>query len=62
VVVPSILHSILGQVAPFRYEKRDDAVAEYGTALRLKPDYAEADCNLGHALREQGRFVEALLL
>src|SRR5262245_66472493 len=29
-------------------------------ALRVNPDYAEAHCNLGHALREMGRFTEAV--
>ena len=28
--------------------------------LRLKPDFAEAHCNLGLVLRRQGRFVEGL--
>ena len=35
--------------------KPDEAVAEYRTALRLKPDYAEAHSNLGNALRDQGK-------
>src|SRR5262249_5087763 len=38
----------------------DEAVAEYRQAIRLKPDYAEAHCNLGIVLRQQGRFDEAL--
>jgi hypothetical protein len=29
-------------------------------ALRLKPDYAQAHCNLGSALRLQGQFAESL--
>ena len=29
-------------------------------AIRLKPEYAEAQCNLGCALRQQGEFREAL--
>jgi hypothetical protein len=38
----------------------DEAVAEYRAAIRLKPDYAEAHCNLAHILRDQGQFAEAL--
>ena len=40
--------------------KLDEAIAEYRKAFRLKPDFAEAHCNLGNAFRQQGRFVEAL--
>jgi serine/threonine-protein kinase len=37
------------------------AVAELGfrRTLALKPDYAEAQCNLGHSLLRQGKFGEA---
>ena len=39
----------------------DDAVAEYGEALRLKPDIAEAHTNLGNALSTvPGRLDEAI--
>ena len=34
--------------------------AEYRAAIRLKPDYAEAHCNLGLLLQNQGRFHDAL--
>jgi hypothetical protein len=33
---------------------------EYREALRLKPEYPEAHCNLGGILQKQGRFREAL--
>jgi tetratricopeptide (TPR) repeat protein/serine/threonine protein kinase len=36
------------------------AAAELAEAVRLHPDHPEAHCNLGHALREQGRLDEAL--
>jgi tetratricopeptide (TPR) repeat protein len=36
------------------------AIAEYRAAIRFKKDYAEAHCNLGHTLRDQGQFAEAL--
>jgi tetratricopeptide (TPR) repeat protein len=36
------------------------ADAAYREALRLDLDYAEAHCNLGKVLQEQGRFAEAL--
>ena len=29
-------------------------------AIRLQPDFAEVHCNLGHVLREQGHYPEAL--
>jgi tetratricopeptide (TPR) repeat protein len=40
--------------------RRDEAEAEFRALLRVRPDDAEALCNLGHALLRQGRFVEAL--
>ena len=33
---------------------------DYREAIRLKPDYAEAHCNLGLALRQQGLYAESL--
>ena len=36
------------------------AVAELETALRLKPDFADADFNLGNALNAEGRTREAV--
>jgi tetratricopeptide (TPR) repeat protein len=38
----------------------EDATRALNMALALKPDYAEARCNLGHALVRQGRVVEGL--
>src|SRR5262249_38966623 len=38
----------------------DDAIRAYRKAIELKPDYAQAHCNLGHALRDQGHFRPAL--
>jgi Tfp pilus assembly protein PilF len=35
-----------------------EAQAEFRTALRLKPDYAEAQRNLGIALNDQGHHAE----
>jgi tetratricopeptide (TPR) repeat protein/serine/threonine protein kinase len=32
------------------------AIAEYREAIRIKKDYAEAHCNLGHALVQKGQF------
>ena len=40
--------------------KLDEAIAEYRTAIRLKPDYAEAHNNLGAALGAQGKTEEAI--
>ena len=37
-----------------------EAVAGYRRAVALKPDYAEALCNLGNALREVGAYSEAV--
>jgi Flp pilus assembly protein TadD len=36
------------------------AEAEFRKALRLKPDYAEAHNNLGRALGQQGKLIEAM--
>jgi tetratricopeptide (TPR) repeat protein len=38
----------------------NDAIAQYGEALRLKPDFAEAHNNLGNALNDEGRTPEAI--
>jgi serine/threonine-protein kinase len=38
----------------------DEAVAAYKEAIRLKPDFAEAHCNLGHVIRDKAQFAEAL--
>jgi tetratricopeptide (TPR) repeat protein len=35
-------------------------VTAHHRAIELKPDYAEAHCNLGLALRQQGEYVQAL--
>ena len=37
-----------------------EAVIYYRQALQLKPDYVEALCNLGNALRGQGKFDECV--
>jgi serine/threonine-protein kinase len=38
----------------------DEAIAEYHTAIRLKPDDPGAHNNLGNALRDQGKLDEAI--
>jgi eukaryotic-like serine/threonine-protein kinase len=40
--------------------KWDEAVAEYRTAVRLKPDHADAHTNLGNTLKDQGQVDEAI--
>ena len=42
------------QRAPAPTGDLDGAIAEYRTALRLRPDYATAHHNLGDALRAKG--------
>src|SRR5262249_6268306 len=37
-----------------------EAEDEYGAAIRIQPALAEAHCNLGHTLRDRGKFIEAL--
>jgi Flp pilus assembly protein TadD len=39
----------------FGLGKLDEAIAEYRTAIRLKPDFAEPHTGLGGALQELGR-------
>ncbi len=41
--------------------RRDDAVAAYQAAIRLKPDYVEAHTNLGNVLKDLGRYDDAIL-
>jgi tetratricopeptide (TPR) repeat protein len=52
-------HNNLGN-ALFAAGRRDDAVREYQTALRLQPDYADAHNNLGRAYQKLGRLPAAL--
>ena len=40
--------------------KLEEAIAEFRTAIRLKPDFAEAHYNLGIALAGQGKLEEAI--
>ena len=40
--------------------KHDEAVAALRTAIRIKPGYARAHCNLGSCLGEQGKIDEAV--
>ena len=42
--------------------KLDEAVAEYREAIRLKPDDAEAHCNLGSILQSQGDYAGSLAM
>ena len=41
--------------------KTEQAIAHYEQALRIKPGFAEAHCNLGNALEQAGRVPEAIL-
>ena len=53
-----IAHDSLGY-SLLEQGKIDDAISEYETALRIKPDYAESHNNLGNAMMLEGRVVEA---
>jgi tetratricopeptide (TPR) repeat protein len=54
-----LAHHILGCVY-LREHRLDEAMAEFHTALRLRPSYAEAHSNLGMALELSGRAPEAI--
>ena len=41
-------------------KKLHDAKAAYLKAISIKPNYANAHCNLGNCLVDQGRLAEAL--
>jgi tetratricopeptide (TPR) repeat protein len=43
-----------------QFGRHADALRSYNKSLALSPNYPEALCNRGHALRELGRFAEAL--
>jgi tetratricopeptide (TPR) repeat protein len=57
---PSRTRYTEGKSALADQSKHEEAEAEYRKALGLKPDHPEAHCGLGLALRDQGRFREAL--
>jgi serine/threonine-protein kinase len=50
-------HYRLG-TALMNHGRLDDAIISLNQAVALKPDYAEAQCNLGHCLNRKGRFAE----
>ena len=53
-------HNNLGNA--FQAEGRtEEGVAEYRTALKLRPGYTEAENNLGSALQASGRLDEAIV-
>jgi tetratricopeptide (TPR) repeat protein len=53
-------HDNLGNVLINRPGQLPGAIAEYETALRIKPNYAQAHYNLGLALVQSGRLTEAI--
>src|SRR2546425_5090495 len=54
----AVARSKLG-VALAQQGRLDGAIAEFSKALSLRPTYAPADSNLGHADREKGMLPEA---
>jgi hypothetical protein len=54
-----LVHNFLGTVLAGQ-GKIQEAIAHYGEALRIKPDYSEAHNNLGNALALQGNIQEAI--
>ena len=38
----------------------EEAIAKFREVIRLRPDRADAHCNLGIALRTQGKLEEAI--
>lgn len=55
-----ILHNILG-AAHVELGNLDGAIASFGKAIQIKPDFFEAHNNLGLALQHQWRFKEAIV-
>jgi tetratricopeptide (TPR) repeat protein len=54
-----LAHGILGSVH-LREHRLDEAMAQYQEALRLRPSYAQAHCNVGMVLELTGHPVEAI--
>ena len=57
---PGSPYNNLGNAADLPGESFEEAIAAYETAIRLKPAYCEALCNLANALKEQGKLDEAV--
>lgn len=53
------LHNNVGVILE-ELGRHGDALGSYREALRLKPDYCEASCNMANALKSLGRNEEAL--
>jgi len=63
----NLLHNPLAWAAHYnlgnallRAGKTEDAIAQYGEALRIRPDYVEAHYNLGNALLQAGKTEDAI--
>ena len=53
------LHNICGAIHAGLYHY-DAAIDSYNRALKIKPDFADAYCNMGHALRNKGDLDAAI--
>ncbi len=56
----SIIFRNLGLVQNLNQNRTDEAIDSFRTAIKLNPEYAEAYCDLGHALDRIGHFEESL--
>ncbi len=59
---PCAQESFADAVRHHQAGRLDEAVASYGRAIALRPDYPEIHNNLGVALRGQGRLSEAVAI
>lgn len=58
-VYEAVIHNALGLVLT-QESRMAEAIEQFATAVRLNPDFGEAQSNIGNALAAEGRFDEAV--
>jgi tetratricopeptide (TPR) repeat protein len=55
-----LAHNNLGNALMHKKGRLDEAIVQFQKALEIRPDYPDANNNLGYALASKGRYVEAM--
>jgi type IV pilus assembly protein PilF len=55
-------HNAIGILLHLSFQKYDDAISHFRTALEIRPNFSEVKTNLGNVFLDQSRFDEAIAL